>query len=148
MKWTTIQIRKWKLQKTWFWLWKTRFYKMPVICNCFRWPTSIKWDDSWSFFALLVSTSFFNSPVTQWQANDAYQQGKYIVDITHVANNYAESKVKMVRHKKKHYSMHSTSSWKLSPYFKVVSLIPCSVRQQPELKRQCLSLTQNCLIYC
>jgi len=41
MKWTTIQIRKWKLQKTWFWVWKTRLYKMPVICNRFRWPISI-----------------------------------------------------------------------------------------------------------
>ena len=32
--------------------------------------------------------------MTQWQANDAYQQGKLIVDIIHVANNYAERKVK------------------------------------------------------
>ena len=47
-----------------------------------------------AFFALLVFTSFFNAPVTQWQANDAYQQGKLIVDIIHVANNYAERKVK------------------------------------------------------
>jgi len=35
-----------------------------------------------------------NTPVTQWQANDAYQLGKLIVYITHVANNYAERKVK------------------------------------------------------
>jgi len=61
MKWTTIQIRKWKwkLQKTWFWLWKTRFYKIPVICNCFRWPISIKWDDSWSFFCIIGLYEFF-----------------------------------------------------------------------------------------
>jgi len=32
--------------------------------------------------------------VNQWQANDAYQQGKLIVDITHVANSYAKRKVK------------------------------------------------------
>jgi len=50
--------------------------------------------NSRSFFALLVFTSFLNSPVTQWQAKDASQQGKLIVDITHVANNYAEHKVK------------------------------------------------------
>jgi len=37
---------------------------------------------------------FFNAAVTQWQANDAYQQGKLIVDIIHVASNYAERKVK------------------------------------------------------
>jgi len=36
---------------------------------------------------------FFNAPMTQWQANDAYQQGKLIVDIIHVANNYAEHTV-------------------------------------------------------
>ena len=47
-----------------------------------------------AFFALLVFTSFFNAPVTHWQANDAHQQGKLIVDITRVANNYAECKVK------------------------------------------------------
>jgi len=47
-----------------------------------------------AFFALLVFTTFFNAPVTQWQANDACQQGKVIVDIIHVANNYAERKVK------------------------------------------------------
>jgi len=47
-----------------------------------------------AILALLVFTSFFNAPVTQWQANDAYQQGKLIVDIIHVANNYAERKVK------------------------------------------------------
>jgi len=35
-----------------------------------------------------------NAPVIQWQANDAYQQGKLIVDINHVANNSAERKVK------------------------------------------------------
>ena len=46
------------------------------------------------FFALLAFTSFFNAAVTQWQANDAYQQGKLIVDIIHVASNYAERKVK------------------------------------------------------
>jgi len=40
-----------------------------------------------AFFALLVFTSFLNSPVTQCQANDAYQQEKFIVDTTHVADN-------------------------------------------------------------
>jgi len=95
MKWTTIQIRKWKLQKTWFWLWKTRFYKMLVICNCFRWSISIKWRDSWSFLQYWSLPVFFNAPMTQWQPNDAYQQGKLIVDIIHVANNYAEHTVTM-----------------------------------------------------
>jgi len=47
-----------------------------------------------AFFALLVFTSFLNAPMTQWQTNDSYQQGKLIVNIIHVANNYAERKVK------------------------------------------------------
>jgi len=47
-----------------------------------------------ALFALLVFTSFFNAPLTQWQEKDAYQQGKFIVYIIHVANNYAERKVK------------------------------------------------------
>jgi len=51
--------------------------------------------DSWSFFCIIgVYDRFLNTPVTQWQANDAYQLGKLIVDITYVANNYAENKVK------------------------------------------------------
>jgi len=78
-----------------------------------------------AFFALLVFTSFFNAPVTQWQANDAYQQGKLIVDITHVANNYAERKVKPCQdfngssQKENHFqsilqvaeNSHHTSKW-------------------------------------
>ena len=118
---------KWKLQKTRFWLWKTRFYKMLVICNCFRWPISIKQNDSWSFFRIIgVYDRFFNTPVTQWQANDAYQLGKLNVAITHVANNYAEHKVKPCQdfngstEKEKHFqcivqvaenSHHTSKSW-------------------------------------
>ena len=57
--------------------------------------SAFKWNDSWRFFHIIgIYDRFLNTPVSQWQANDAYQFWKLIVVITHVANNYAESEVK------------------------------------------------------
>ena len=53
-------------------------------------------DDSWSFFHITgLDDSFLNTPVAQWEANNAYQQRKLIVNNIRVVNDSAERGVKL-----------------------------------------------------
>jgi len=48
------------------------------------------------FFHIIgLDDSFLNTPVTHWEANDVYQQGKLIVNNIHVVNDSAEHGVKL-----------------------------------------------------
>ena len=85
---------KWQLKKTWF-FGKPGFIKCLLSATVSDDLSAFKWNDSWRFLCIIgVYDRFLNTSVTQWYASDAYQLWKLIVDITHVANNHAESEIK------------------------------------------------------
>ena len=87
---------------------KPSFCKMPTIVS--NDISAFIGDDSWSFFHITgLDDSFLNTPVAQWEANNAYQQGKLIVNNIRVVNDSAERGVKLCQdfsgsaHKEKHF---------------------------------------------
>ena len=84
------------------------FCKMPTIVS--NDISAFIGDDSWSLFHITsLDDSFLNTPVAQWEANNAYQQGKLIVNNICVVNDSAERGVKLCQdfngsaHKEKHF---------------------------------------------